>query len=195
MTLIFLADFKCCWCDAAPVTFLGLFFSVTRVPCPQVAPSRCTLLAGFTIIWRNTQKPLSQSRRCTMNTSRCKDNSTSDLEQIRSIKRHTDYLFYYSLLLLLIHDCFSPVHWSDFKYWDGFICKSHTSIGINRPCRLWNHGEQHVLVTLEWKVWGSHRNTWTVLCKCLFNCTRSEIQRHPEILAPSGQTGEKAWKT
>lgn len=76
-----------------------------------------------------------------------------------------------------------------------FICKFYTSIGINRPLRLWYHREQHVLVTLEWKVWGSHRNARTVLCKCLFNCTRSEIQLHPEILAPSEQTGEKAWKT
>lgn len=103
-----------------------------------------------------------------------------------------------TLTIYLIHFWlfFSPVHWRrDSKVWDRFICKSHTSIGINRPRRLWNHREQHVSVTLEWKVWGSHRNAWTVLCKCLFNSTRSEIQRHPEILAPSEQTGEKAWKT
>lgn len=46
--------------------------------------------------------------------------------------------------------------------------------------------EQHVLVILEWKVWDSHWNALAVLCKCLFNSTRTEIQCAPEILAPLG---------
>lgn len=52
--------------------------------------------------------------------------------------------------------------------------------------------EPHVSVILEWKVWDSHWNVLTLLCNCLFNSARTKIQRPPEILAPSVQTGEKA---
>lgn len=72
-----------------------------------------------------------------------------------------------------------------------FEIATRQSISINRQLSHWDHGEQHVSVILEWKVWGGHWNTRTVLCNCLFNSGRSEIQCPPEPLAPSGWTGEQ----
>lgn len=191
MTLIFRADLK--WLQAAPVTFLGfLSLSFQRPVCPVLkshpADARFQLDSqSFGGIPRNLSPKAGGVRRIQVGVKTPAQLTSGRWDQLNVTP--TIYLTHSRLFLHpLVGEVISNVEAI-------FICESCTSVGINRPRRLWNHREQHVLVTLEWKVWGSHRNARTPLCKCLFNCTRWELQRHLEIFAPSEQTGEKAWKT
>lgn len=61
--------------------------SVIRVPCHRVALNRCMRSTGYVITWRSTQRHLSQSKKCMMNTSELQITKTNKLVQITGIKQ------------------------------------------------------------------------------------------------------------